>query len=182
MSTTRLLRWVAANLMLGSGGYPTARGAPDTRAPWLVLPSGWGRAAVNGVVVAIPADLPRGAELLLTVDPVRALPATSLETEYDRAVTDLGGWSPRGTPTSLGVRGAGWTFRRGAGVARLDGKSYAALTAVALHDSLRARFWVLADVEDTYDRYEPALSNAIASVGGYRAPAAQPPTRRLVGE
>jgi len=175
-SVSRVLLVVTGVLLLASPRSAAAQTSPELEAPWLELPAGWSRMVEDGVVVAVPGDLPAGASFLLMVEPVRTVPAVGLETEYDQAVADLGPWSPVGNPTDQAPGGAGWMFRLGVGVTHLNGKPYTALTAVARRGSLRARFWVLADTDDTYNRYQSAFTNAIASVQDYTAPSkALPP-------
>jgi hypothetical protein len=175
-SLPRALLVATGVLLLAPGGHAAAQTSASGEAPWLELPGGWSRLVENGVVVAVPGDLPSGASFLLMVEPVRTLPPVGLETEYDQAVADLGPWSPVGSPSDQAPGGAGWMFRLGTGVTRLNGKPYTALTAVARRGSLRARFWVLADTDDTYNRYQSAFTNAIASVQDYTAPSqALPP-------
>lgn len=143
-------------------------------APWLDVPSGWSRTLQEGSVVAVmPDDLPAGRSFLLLVEPPGASTATLAE-DYEAALADLGPWSPVGQPIEQATDG-GWVFRLGVGVTRLGGETYTAQTAVARRGSLRARFWALADSDDTYNRYKAALGNAIASVQDLTAPAAPAP-------
>jgi len=136
--------------------------SPAELAPWLTLPPGWFTTVESGFVVAVPGDLAPGAALLVRVEPVRELDG-DLDSDYPEAVADLGPWTPAADPTTL-EPGKGWTYRFGVGVAELDGQPYTALVAVARGGRLRARFWVLADNDETYTRYQTAWANAITSV------------------
>lgn len=135
---------------------------PETLAPWLDIPASWGRSVENGVVAVVPDDLDSGESLLFLVEPV----ATSNETlaaDYARALTDLAPWTPVGDPVEQSFD-SGWVFRFGVGVVELDGVKYTAETAVARHGDEMARFWALADSDDTFNRYKAAIGTAISSV------------------
>ena len=90
---------------------------------------------------------------------------------YARALTDLGPWTPVGDVQEVAFEN-GWVFRYGIGVVDLDGQSYTAETAVARYGKQLVRFWVLADSDDTFNRYEVHIGNAIASVQDSTAGAA----------
>ncbi|MDH3524238.1 MAG: hypothetical protein OES32_11690 [Acidobacteriota bacterium] len=131
-------------------------------APWLDVPAGWSRTLQGEVVAVVPDDLPPGGSFLLLVEPPRASTA-SLAADYEAALTDLGPWTPVGAPIESPME-SGWVFRLGVGVTRLDGATYTAQVAVGRHGDTRARFWALADSDDTFNRYKSALANAIVSV------------------
>ena len=126
---------------------------------------------MSELVVAVPGSTPGGTTLLLVVEPVRVVVSGSIDADYERAVSDAGSWSPSGTPMRRKVAGA-WSALVGRGVIGVGGIAYPALTAVARRNALRARFWVLADSEDTRERYEPAALAAISSVERFVAEAA----------
>ena len=154
----------AAAVLLPFGTATGARGqdAAQSLAPWLDLPAGWSSSTLNGILVASPGDVPAGAEFFLLVEPVQVVQG-EISSDYEQAVRDLGPWTPVGAPTDQRP-GGNWRFRLGVGVAELNGRPFTSLTAVARLDSLRARFWVLADTDATYNRYQADFSNAIASV------------------
>jgi len=129
---------------------------------WIDVPASWTRGVENGVLTLVPDDLNSGESLLLLVEP----PSTSSETlaaDYARALTDLAPWTPVGDPVEQSFD-SGWVFRFGVGVVELDGVRYTAETAVARHGDQMVRFWVLADSDDTFNRYKPAIGTAISSV------------------
>jgi len=137
---------------------PTAR----ELAPWLDVPAAWSRTVEGARIAVVPNDLPRGASLLFIVEPPVAS-GESLAGAYGRAIGELGRWRPVGEPTEQGFE-TGWTFRFGIGVVELDGRSYTALAAVARKGDRLARFWALADADDTYNRYQAAVMTGISSV------------------
>jgi hypothetical protein len=162
MSTTRLLRSVTDSLP----PVPSGRGAArwrDKRATWLLLPPGWTRVQVNDLVIAVPGSAPGGTTFLFVVEPVRLVASGPIDADFERAASAPGLWSPAATPLRREITDE-WTFLIGSGALALNGTAYAALTAVARRNALRARFWALADSEDTRERYEPAVLGAIASV------------------
>ncbi|KAA3626089.1 MAG: hypothetical protein DWQ09_17830 [Proteobacteria bacterium] len=135
---------------------------------WLDLPADWSRSVENNVVVAVPGDLAPGNSLLFLIEP--PVPeGGALESDYEKALVDLGPWTPVHQPIQQSLPN-GWGFRQGVGVTQLEGTTYTALTAVARLGSLRARFWVLADSDDTYNRYESIFVNAIGSVQDFTHP------------
>lgn len=156
-----LLAWAAT-----VGSQPGVAQAQDVQRllPWLELPSAWVRTVQEGVVAVVPDDLPPGASLLLLVEPP-SIPEAALAADYLAALADLGPWTPIGEPVEAELP-SGWAFRQGVGVAELDGVRYTALTAVARHGGRRVRFWVLADSDDTFNRYQTDIGNAIGSVQG----------------
>ncbi len=165
MSTTRLLRAVTEGLPQ----KPPRRSATrwrDRRAAWLTLPPGWTRVQVGDLVIAVPGPTPGGTTLLLVVEPVRVVASGSIEVDFGRAASEPGLWFPGDPPTPRETI-EGWTFLVGSGHLALNGASYAAVTAVARRNALRARFWALADSEDTRARYESAVLDAITSVRGF---------------
>ena len=170
MSTTRLLRAVTTRLLSDPQRSPRPRWR-DRRASWLTLPAGWSRVSVSELVVAVPGPAPGGTTLLLVVEPVRVVVSGSIDGDYERAVSDAGSWSPSGAPIRREALD-GWSALVGTGVLRVGGTAYPALTAVARRNTLRARFWVLADSEDTRERYTPAVLAAISSVERFAAEAA----------
>jgi hypothetical protein len=135
----------------------------DRDAAWLELPPGWARVRVDELVVAMPRATPGGTTFLLLVEPVHEAPDGSADADFEPAASDPGFWFPAGAPVRHDDVD-GWTFRIGAGVLALNGTSYVAVAAVARTTTLRARFWALADSEDTSERYRPAVLTAITSV------------------
>lgn len=141
---------------------------------WLDLPANWSRGVENNVVAAMPEDLPPGASLLLLIEP--PIPAEgTLEADYEQALADLGPWQPVFPPQQQSFDN-GWVFQQGVGVTQLEGVVYTGLTVVARLGALRARFWVLADSDDTYNRYQPVFLNAISSVQDFTHPPASGPS------
>jgi len=132
-----------------------------TLASWLDVPAAWSRKVENGVVAVAPNGLPQGATLVLLVEPATKS-NESLADAYAQALRDFGPWRPVGEPVEQRFDN-GWVFRLGVGVATLEGVNYTAQTAVARRAGLRVRFWVLADSDDTFNRYKNAVGNAIAS-------------------
>lgn len=146
---------------------------PDARqlTPWLDVPAAWARKVENGLVAVAPNDLPRGATMVLLVEPARKS-NESLAADYDQAVRDLGPWRAVGNPVEQKVDN-GWAFRLGVGVVTLDTGTFTAQTAVARRGDLRVRFWALADSDDTFNRYKNAIGTAIASAQDITHPPAQ---------
>ena len=164
-STSRRTRLVGLLAFAATSTLPVSAEAQSVAqlAPWLNLPPGWSTHVENGVVVATPGDLGPGSALLVLIEPVKDLDG-DLDSDYPQAVADLGGpWTPAADPETL-EPGHGWSYRLGVGVTELQGQPYTALTAVARAGRQRARFWVLADNDDTYIRYQTAWANAITSV------------------
>ncbi len=173
MLGTRLVVAVLVVLLTPAGAVARQPPDPLERVPWLELPAAWSRTLEGGVVAAMPHDLPPGASLLLLVEPPSTSTA-SLAADYEAALADLGPWTPVGEPVEAQLP-SGWVFRQGVGVARLDGVTYTALTAIARHGEVQARFWALADSDATFNRYQADLGNAIGSVQGLTlAPPAGP--------
>ncbi|MCJ7839217.1 MAG: hypothetical protein MUP61_08420, partial [Burkholderiales bacterium] len=137
-------------------------GTPEALTPWLDIPASWARSVENGVVAVVPDDLRAGESLLLLVEPV-STSSENLASDYARALTDLAPWTPVGDPVEQSFD-SGWIFRFGVGVVELNGIRYTAETAVARHGNERARFWALADSDDTFNRYKAAIGTAISSV------------------
>jgi hypothetical protein len=149
--------------------------------PWLDIPASWSRSIENNVVVLMPGDLPAGAVLLFMIEP--PVPHTqSLGEAYQKALSDLGPWKPVGQVQEQAANND-WRFRFGVGVTQLKGVTYTALTAVALRKDLLARFWMLADSDATYNRYQATVLNAIASVQDIknaRSAAAAPAPKAII--
>ncbi|MEW6404535.1 MAG: hypothetical protein AB1649_22285 [Chloroflexota bacterium] len=141
-------------------------------APWLDVPASWSRTVESGVVAVTPNDLRPGASLLLLVEPPTKSEA-SLAADYEQALRDLAPWTPAGDPVEQRFD-TGWVFRMGVGVVTLQGVTYTAQTAVARNGDQRVRFWVLADSDDTYNRYKNAVAVAISSAQDITAPPAAP--------
>lgn len=180
MSTTKLLRAVLAGLRPAPSGRTTARWR-DRRADWLTLPAGWTRVQAGELVIAVPGSAPGGTLLMLAVEPVRVVASGSIDADFRRAASAPGLWSSDAGSTVRDVVD-GWTVLAGAGALALDGTVYPALTAVARRNALRARFWAVADSEDTRARYETEVRGAIRSVrrfvpGVVRDPAARASVR-----
>ena len=76
---------------------PADKKTAQSLAPWLDLPPGWSRTVENGVVVAMPGDIPDGAQFLLMVEAVQAAPG-EISSDYEQALRDLGPWTPVGAP------------------------------------------------------------------------------------
>jgi hypothetical protein len=131
-------------------------------APWLDIPASWSRIIKGNVLVLVPGDLPPGAVLMFMIEPP-APHKQSLDGAYQKALSDLGPWKPVGQVQEQPANND-WRFRFGVGVTQLEGVTYTALTAVALRRDLLARFWILADSDATYNRYQPIVLNAISSV------------------
>ncbi|MCR4347789.1 MAG: hypothetical protein NUV55_11400 [Sulfuricaulis sp.] len=154
----------ASGILLGCMiAASTAAQQPDVHelTPWLDVPAAWSRTVENDVVAVSPDDLPLGAQLLLLVEPATKS-HESLAVAYAQALRDLGPWRAVGEPVEQRFDN-GWVFRMGVGVATLEGKNYTAQTAVAHSGDLRVRFWALADLDDTFNRYKNAVGTAIAS-------------------
>ncbi len=132
-------------------------------APWLDIPATWLRSVENGVLSVMPDDLPSGSSLLLLIEPPTTVSTSSMAADYEKAVRDLAPWTPVGDPVEQTIDN-GWVFRFGVGVVELNGVKYTAETAVARHGEQLARFWVLADSDDTFNRYKAAFGTAISSV------------------
>lgn len=130
--------------------------------PWLEVPSTWSRAVDGGRVVVVPNDLPRGAVLRFIVEPP-GVSAETLDAAYARTIGDVGSWRPIGEPVDQRFE-TGWTFRFGIGVVETDGRSFTAVAAVARNGDRLARFWALADTDDTFNRYQAALMTGISSI------------------
>jgi len=130
--------------------------------PWLDIPANWSRLVKDKVLILVPGDLPAGSVLMLMVEPPAPHKQT-LEGAYQKALSDLGPWKPVGQVLDQAANND-WRFRFGVGVTQLEGVNYTALTAVALRRDLMARFWVLADSDATYNRYQSIFLNAISSV------------------
>jgi hypothetical protein len=150
-------------------------------APWLDIPASWSRIIKDNVLVLVPGDLPPGAVLMFMIEPP-APHKQSLDGAYQKALSDLGPWKPVGQVQEQAASND-WRFRFGVGVTQLEGVTYTALTAVALRRDLMARFWILADSDSTYNRYQAIVLNAISSVQDIKsasaaasapAPAAKP--------
>jgi hypothetical protein len=131
-------------------------------APWLDIPASWSRIIKENVLILVPDDLPPGAVLMFMIEPPVPHKQT-LEGAYQKALNDLGPWKPVGQVQEQTANND-WRFRFGVGVTQLEGVSYTALTAVALRRDLLARFWILADSDTTYNRYQSTVLNAISSV------------------
>ncbi len=131
-------------------------------APWLDIPESWSRIIKENVLTLVPDDLPAGAVLLFMIEPP-APHKQSLDGAYIKALSDLGPWKPVGQVLDQAADND-WRFRFGVGVVQLEGVSYTALTAVALRPDLLARFWILADSDATYNRYQATVLMAISSV------------------
>jgi hypothetical protein len=148
--------------------------------PWLDIPASWSRGMEGQVVTLVPGDLPPGAVLVFMIEPPAAH-SQSLDAAYQKALNDLGPWKPVGQVQEQAANND-WHFRFGVGVTQLQGVTYTALTAVALRRDLLARFWVLADSDATYNRYQATVLTAISSVQDIKnvnpaaaAPAPTPP-------
>ncbi len=137
---------------------------PDARAlaPWLDVPVAWSRAVEGGRVVVVPNHLPVGASFVFVAEPLAAS-AEPLDAAYTRTIGDIGRWRPVRDPAEQTFE-SGWTFRYGTGVVEKDGRSFTALAAVARKGDKLARFWALADTDDTFNRYQNAVMNGISSV------------------
>ena len=136
--------------------------SPQTLLPWLDIPAGWSAVVNDNVISLVPGDLPSGSVLLFMIE--KPSPhKLSLDSAYQNALADLGPWRPVGNPIDQPANN-GWRFRFGVGVTQLKGVSYTALTAVAMRTGLMARFWVLADSDKTYNRYQGAVLTAVSSV------------------
>lgn len=172
-------RTAAAGILVGLLAFaaPAVAQQPDARAsaPWLDVPAAWARSVEGTRVVAVPHDLPSGASLLFIVEPPAA-GVDALGAAYERAVRDLGPWRPVGEPVEQGFD-TGWRFRFGIGVVTLEGRPYTVLVAVARKGDRLARFWALADTDDTFNRYQAAVMTGVSSVQDSDAPAvaAAPP-------
>lgn len=130
--------------------------------PWLDIPASWSRIVKDNVLILVPGDLPPGAVLMFMIEPPAPHQQT-LDGAYQKALSDLGPWKPVGQVQEQAFNN-GWRFRFGVGVTQLEGVPYTALTAVALQRDLMARFWMLADSDATYNRYQAIVLNAISSV------------------
>jgi len=153
---------VLAVLILLQGVVWTQQRDSKNPVPWLDIPAGWSRGMEKNVVTLVPGDLPAGAVLLFMIEPPAAH-TQSLEAAYQKALSDLGPWKPVGQVQEQAANND-WRFRFGVGVTQLQGVTYTALTAVALRRDLLARFWVLADSDATYNRYQSTVLMAISSV------------------
>jgi hypothetical protein len=135
---------------------------PRQLVPWLDLPASWALSVKDGVVAAVPGDLPPGTSLLLMVEP-ESQSTLTLDAEYQKALHDLGGgWTPIGEPNNQ-PRDGGWTFRVGVGTVTLNGTRYIAQTAVARCGQRRVRSWILASSDVVFNRYKSVTATAIAS-------------------
>lgn len=153
-----LLVWVLClSWMLPGTGL-----AGDGPADWLEVPSGWTRQEAEGNLAFTPGDLPAGRSYLFLVAPPGEA-GEDLDAAYRDAITQFGPWTPVGAPVDQAFEG-GWRFRFGVGVVQLEGNRYTALTAVAVQGKRGAGFWVLADSDDTYNRYATQAMTAISSV------------------
>jgi hypothetical protein len=168
------MRWhiVATLLACSIVVSPIAAGSQEGSAltPWLDIPASWSRTVEGGVVAVTPHDLLPGASLLLLVEPPTKSTA-SLAADYEQALRDLAPWKPVGDPVEQRFD-TGWTFRMGVGVVTLKEVTYTAQTAVARNGDRRVRFWVLADSDDTYNRYKKAVAVAISSAQDITHPSA----------
>jgi len=167
------LCWVAAARAPAANAQDAAN-----LAPWLDLPVSWTKSATNGVVAAVPGDLAPGSTLVMLVEPL-STSTVSIQQDYEQALRDLGPWRPVGEPIEQRLDG-GWVFRFGVGVATLDTGQFTAQTAVARHGNQRVRFWVLADSDATFNRYQKtflvAISSAQDSTTAVKPPPAAPGT------
>ncbi|MEZ4587060.1 MAG: hypothetical protein R2909_11715 [Gemmatimonadales bacterium] len=154
----------ALALLATSTSGAAAQSSDSARAltAWLEVPAGWRRSIENGVVAVQPDDLASGQSLVLLIDPLAAT-STGLAESYEQALRDLGPGRPVESPREQQLAN-GWAFRHGVGVATLDGRSFTAHTAVALRSGRQIRIWVLANSDETYNRYQTPILNAIASV------------------
>lgn len=134
---------------------------PKDPGSWLDVPVSWTRSIEEGVITATPGDLPAGASFLMLIDPPSSTDET-IAASFERALTDLAPWRPVGSVEEVALE-SGWIFRYGIGVVELNGETYTAETAVARYDNLLVRFWVLADSDDTFNRYKDAIGTAISS-------------------
>jgi hypothetical protein len=153
-------------------------------APWLDIPASWSRVIKDNVLILVPGDLPPGAVLMFMIEP--PVPhQQSLDGAYQKALSDLGPWKPVGQVQEQTAEND-WRFRYGVGVTQLEGVSYTALTAVALRRDLLARFWMLADSDATYNRYQATVLKAISSVQDIKsasaAAAASAPAAKATGK
>jgi hypothetical protein len=164
-SGAAVLAWMGLGLVafiLGQGMVWALQQSSKNPVPWLDIPAGWSRGIQDQVVTLVPGDLPHGAALLFMIEP--PVPHNqSLAGAYQKALSDLGPWKPVGQVQEQAANN-GWRFRFGVGVTQLQGVTYTALTAVAIRKDLLARFWVLADSDATYNRYQAAVLTAISSV------------------
>ena len=120
-------------------------------------------------------DLPAGASFLLMVEPPQ--PSTlPLNQEYDQGLNDLGPWRAVGQ-VAEDHKPNGWAYRFGVGVATLNDRPYTGLTAVAQRQQQRVRMWILADSDDTYNRYRNTIGSALASIQDIGTPPATTPTQ-----
>ncbi|MEZ4416451.1 MAG: hypothetical protein R3E10_11960 [Gemmatimonadota bacterium] len=131
-------------------------------APWLDVPVTWIRSGTPERVEVVPADLARGRTFRLTVlPPIRS--EETIAAAYERTIGELGEWRPVFPPSDQGF-GNGWQFRYGVGVLRSGGETYTALVAVAGNAGWVARFWAIADSDDTYNQYQGAMMTGVSSV------------------
>jgi len=160
-SYKRLMEVLALLLLLPVMVWSQQSSAQNS-APWLDIPASWSRIIKENVLILVPDDLPPGAVLMFMIEPPVPHKQT-LEGAYQKALNDLGPWKPVGQVQEQAANND-WRFRFGVGVTQLEGVSYTALTAVALRRDLLARFWMLADSDTTYNRYQSTVLNAISSV------------------
>ncbi len=160
-SCKRLMETLALLLLLPVMVWSQQSSAQNP-APWLDIPASWSRIIKENVLILVPNDLPPGAVLMFMIEPPVPHKQT-LDGAYQKALNDLGPWKPVGQVQEQAANND-WRFRFGVGVTQLEGVSYTALTAVALRRDLLARFWILADSDTTYNRYQSTVLNAISSV------------------
>jgi hypothetical protein len=164
-SAAVFLVWVGvglAALILLQGVIWAQQKGSKNPVPWLDIPASWSRSIDNHVVILVPGDLPSGAALMFMIEPP-VHNTQLLDGAYQKALSDLGPWKPVGQVQDQAANN-GWRFRFGVGVTQLQGVTYTALTAVAVSRDLLARFWMLADSDATYNRYQATVLTAIASV------------------
>jgi hypothetical protein len=183
-STCKRLIGALALLLVVPVMIGAQQSSAQNAAPWLDIPANWSRMIKENVLILVPGDLPAGSVLMLMIEPPAPHKQT-LEGAYQKALSDLGPWKPVGQVVDQAANND-WRFRFGVGVTQLEGVTYTALTAVALRRDLLARFWILADSDATYNRYQSIFLNAISSVQDIKsAPAAAsvpPPAAGLVSK
>ena len=163
LPTTQSLHRVLVVVLLSLPGA----GLSGVSEHWLQLPAGWIRGMEGDVVTAMPGDLSPGTSFLLLVETPGEV-HTDPTLDYRDAIVDLGPWRPVGSGP-VRERTGDWIITLGTGVATLEGVEYTALTAVARAGAMRARFWVLADSDATYNRHQGAVMAAIAGIADYGA-------------
>ncbi len=174
MHRTPVMALAALMVFTAAGPAAAQQNEASRLAPWLELPTSWTRTVEAGRILAVPSDLPRGRTLRLWVEPPAAT-EEPLEAAYARTTAEAGRWRPVGDPADQRLDN-GWAFRLGVGVAEAEGRPHTALVAVARKGALLARFWALADSDDTYNRYQGAMTNAVGSVQDLVVPVASGPT------